>query len=347
MVSIADLWVPDVWVSALREPQATYPVLFQSGVVTRSPIMDNLASGEGQSVNVPYFKDITDQSDEIQIENTAPSDQGQTGSKMVGVPLNRVSKNTSGALAAAVTGTNPLAQIISAIYMRRMKQRQSTTLAMLRGLFGSAGAANVAACMSANRYGGTTAEPFTENGLGAQSNNLFSPDLFIYAKALLGELADQLAAGAMWVHPNVLARLEQLDSLNFKSIVVPSALPFTVTTYRGVPIYTSSALYRAGTGNGFVYETYLMAQGVIGYGERAQKGDVIDVAALTYFPDRDKNNEIVWDRTRHVQHVLGTKWIGNPAGQSATNAELQTTTNWQYVFQTANRTPIVCIRTNG
>lgn len=347
MVLISDLWTPDVWAKALHEPQATFPVLFQSPVVVRNPIMDALANGEGVTVNVPYFKDITDQADEVQQELVAPADQGQTGSKMVGVPLNRVTKNSSGALAAQVTGTDPLQQIINYMFMRRMKQRQTTLLAVLRGLLGTAGAANSAACMAANRYGGTTAEPFIENGLAAQSNNLFSPDLFIYGKALLGELEDQLQTGALWMHPNILARLEQLDALNFKSVIMPSELPFTIRTYRGVPIYTSAALVRAGTGGGFVYETYLMAAGTVAYGEKLQAGDSTDVASLRYFPDRDLNKDLIWDRTRHVQHVLGTKWVGTPAGQSATNVELATPGNWNYVFQTTNRTPIVCIRTNG
>ena len=46
-------------------------------------------------------------------------------------------------------------------------------------------------------------------------------------------------------------------------------------------------------------------------------------------------------------HVNGTKWVGTPAGQSAANAELATNTNWNLVFQTADRCGIVQIKTNG
>jgi hypothetical protein len=41
------------------------------------------------------------------------------------------------------------------------------------------------------------------------------------------------------------------------------------------------------------------------------------------------------------------KWIGAPAGQSASNAELQTAANWQLSFQSADRVGAVCVRTNG
>jgi hypothetical protein len=55
----------------------------------------------------------------------------------------------------------------------------------------------------------------------------------------------------------------------------------------------------------------------------------------------------IYDRTRSMIHVNGTKWVGTPAGQSATNAELATNTNWNLVFQTADRCGIVQIKTNG
>ncbi|HZV35880.1 MAG TPA: hypothetical protein VFB72_14990, partial [Verrucomicrobiae bacterium] len=227
MVLISDLWVPDIWISAIRERQATFPVLFQSKVVTRAPLFDTIAAGPGTTVNLPFFKDITDQDDEIQVENTPPvTDNGQPGSVMVATPLNRVCKNSSGALAAQLSGADPMAAIIDQMLMRRMKQNQKTFLAMLRGQLGTAGAANAAAALAAMRVGGTTAEPFIENGAAATDDNLMSPDLFIDAKALMGELADDLANGVFWCHTDVRARLEKLDALNFRTLQLPSQLPF-------------------------------------------------------------------------------------------------------------------------
>jgi hypothetical protein len=86
---------------------------------------------------------------------------------------------------------------------------------------------------------------------------------------------------------------------------------------------------------------------VIGYGEKAQQGDTIEVASLQYWRDPDKNNAFIYDRTRCIVHINGMKWVGAPAGQSATNAELATVGNWNLVFQSASRTGIVCMRTNG
>jgi hypothetical protein len=153
------------------------------------------------------------------------------------------------------------------------------------------------------------------------------------------------------MHPNVKARLEILDSLNFKTLIKSSELPFDITTYREIPIFTSTALSRAQTGGngGYVYDTYLITKGTVGYGEKPQQGDTTDVASIQYWRDRDLNNELIWDRTRFLFGIAGINWTGTPANvnNGPTNAELQTATNWALAFQTANRVGAVCIRTNG
>lgn len=331
----------------MRERQATFPSLFNSGVVTETPAMDEIASGAGTSANVPFFKDITDQTDEIQVENTAPTTDNTITTGLQVVPiLNRVTKNSATALASAVSGEDAVAQIIDQLVARRLKQRQSVLLATLRGLFNTPGTVNAAAPLSGARYGGTTAEIFLEAGASPAAGQMVSPDVFIYSKALLGELADDLAGGVLWVHPTVKARLESLDGLNFKT-GKPSDLPFDITTYRGVPIFTSNALVRAGSTSGFVYDSYLIAQGRVGYGEKPQSSAIGDVASLVYWGVADKNNEEIYDRTRFQMLLSGTKWVGTPAGQSATNAELQTPANWNLVYSSAARCGAVCFRTNG
>jgi hypothetical protein len=348
-VQISDLWTPAEWTRAMKEGQATYPSLFNSGVCIENDFMDGLASGPGTSVNVPFLKDITDQQDEIQVENTPPvNDQGQSGDVQNFPLLNRVTKNSVTALSAQVSGADPMASIINSLTERRLKQRQQTLIAMLRGLFGSAGAANAACALSGNRLGGSVNEPFSESGLGASDANMITPDLFIDAESLLGELADGLANGCLLMHPNVRARLKKLDVGGFGNVTLrQSQFPFTISTYRDIPIFTSASLVRAGTVSGWVYDTYLICKGTIGFGSKPQSSDVADVASLSYFFDRDKNNEAIWDRTRFLMGIDGTKWVGVPGGQSATNAELQVATNWQLKYQTSNRVSAVCFRTNG
>jgi len=347
-VLISNLWTPDIWIAQMQEKQATFPSVFNSKAIMRTPELDAVASGAGVTANIPYFNDITDQTDEVQVENTGPgTDNGGPGGKMVGTILNRVTKNSVTALSGAVSGSDPLGNIINQMVARRLKQRNTTLVNILKGLFNAAGTVNAAAPLAANRYGTTTAEIFLEAGAAPAVGQMVSPDVFIYTCALLGEIQDVLANGVFLCHPNVKARLQSLDSLNFKTTIMPSELPFEITTYRGVPIVTSAALVRNGSTSGFVYDSYLVASGAIGYGEKPQAGDIVDVASLQYWRDPDKNNELIYDRTRFVLHPSGMKWVGTPAGQSATNAELATPANWNLAWQTANRVSIACFRTNG
>lgn len=353
LTAVADLFTPDIWIPGVREKLATFPSILNSGVVVQNPIFDAIASGGGVSANMPLWKDITDQDDEIQVEDTAPVTTNKiTTGTMVAVPTNRVWKGGATALSAQINGdADPVDQIMSQLAMARDKRRNKRVLAILRGAFNATGAANAAAALSAVRLGGTTAEPFDETGLDATNDQKFSPDMFIDAVALMGELAGDLSGGLLLMHTNIKARLMKLDKDNFKT-GKPSDLPFEITTYRGIPIMISDLLVRAGTGDGYVYDTYIMGRGVLAFGQKAQVGGQLnnpikDVASLNMTVDADKNNEYIYDRTREVIHLNGMKWIGAPAGQSATNAELQTGANWSLIYQTANRVGATCVRTNG
>src|SRR6185369_2593271 len=95
-----------------------------------------------------------------------------------------------------------IVEIVDQIAERRLKQRQKILLSILRGAFNGTGANGAAAPLSAVRI-----EAFDESGNDATNDQIMSADLFITGKALMGELANTLRNGAMWVHPNVRAAL--------------------------------------------------------------------------------------------------------------------------------------------
>lgn len=358
--TIGALWIPQIWIPNMRERQATFPALWNCGIVTRADLFDAIAAGPGIAANVPFLYDITDQTDEVQVENAAPQNNNQQpGAVQVFPMMNRVKKSSASALSKQLSGADPMAAIIDQMVENRLKNRQFTLINMLRGLFASAGpnvgagqvGGYVAGSLDAVKltYNGT--EPFIENGAAAGQGQLFTPDMFIDAKALMGELSQMLRNGCFLVHPNIKARLEKLDAISFKTVEpgLQSALPFAITTYRDVPIFESVLLVRNGAQGGYVYDSYLISKGMIAYGEKPQQGDTTDVASLQYWRDRDLNNELIWDRTRFILGVNGTKWVGNAANvnNGPANAELSNPANWNLIFQSANRVGAVCIRTNG
>jgi hypothetical protein len=343
--TISDLWTPDIWRQGVAEKAKAFPSLLNSGVVINPPLFDEIASGAGIAANIPFFKDITDDEDEIQVEDTAPTNGEILSGLQICPILNRVKSYDVTALAQQVSGAvpDPVGEILNKITEGRMKRFQRSFVSVLRGAFGGGSAAKD----SASELTSMRVEAFDESGLDATSDQKMSADLFITAKALLGELADNLVGGAILTHPNIVAQLEILDKESFKD-GVESGLPFTVKTYRGIPIFTSNLLVRAGSTNGYVYETYILSARSVGFGAKAQSSRVGDVAHLIVDETQiAKNNLTVYDRNRYLFHLNGMKWVGTPAGQSATNAELATIGNWDLAFSSADRVGGVLIRTNG
>jgi hypothetical protein len=342
---IADLWTPDIWIQGMSEKQKAYPSLLNSGVVVQTPLFDEIASGAGIAANMPFFKDITDDTDDIQVEDTAPTPGEITSGNQIAPILNRVKSYDVTALSAQVSGAvpDPVGEILSQLTAGRMKRRQRTFVSVLRGAFGGGDTAkDGAAELSELRL-----EYFSETGATPPDSAKMSADLFIAGKALLGELQDGLGGGAILTHPNIVAQLEILDKESFKD-GVESGLPFTIRTYRGIPIFASNLLVRAGSTSGYVYETYVLGQGTVGFGFKPQSSKVGDVAHLILDETEiAKNNLIVYDRTRYLLHLNGMKWVGTPSGQSATDAELATATNWDLAYSSEDRVGGVLIRTNG
>src|SRR5436190_2610231 len=126
IAKIAQLWTPDIWIQGMREKQATFPSVLNSGVAVSNAIFDGIASGPGIAANVPFFSDITDQADAIQVEDTEPSIQGLTTGLQVAPILNRVANNRVTALAAQVSGTRPVDEFVNVLTARRLKQRNAT-----------------------------------------------------------------------------------------------------------------------------------------------------------------------------------------------------------------------------
>lgn len=343
--AIANLWTPARWIQGVSEGMANFPIIMNSGAVRQHAKAQDLADGGGITGNLPFFKDITDQADAPQVEATAPTKQNITSGLCVAPILNRECANSSEALASAVSGADPVAEMTAAIAVRRLKQRQATFIALLRGAFASnatiGGASHIGAALAATRI-----SLASETGASPTSEKLISADAIINGKSLMGELQGLLRGGAIFMHSTIKAALEKADASSFKN-GVQSGLPFTIETYKEMPLFLCDLLVRGGGVSGSVFDTYILSAGTLGKGEKAQEGDTIGVASLQFEQNKDTNNETIYDRTRFVLHIDGMKWIGSPAGQSASNAELATSSNWSLQYSSANRVGAVCIQTNG
>ena len=359
--SISNLWIPSIWVRGVNEKAATLPALITSPVVVKDAQFDAIASGGGVSATIPFFRDISDQTDSVQVENTQPSLQIITSGQMVAPILNREYAVSASALASQVPRTlanmmgpqAPIEVMTAQLGLGRQKRRQSVMVNILNGIFGFANGPGGAGALSAVRN-----DIFFEAGNNPSAIQKISPNSVIDTIALLGELAPSLVGGCVLMHSKIRGTLVQQDQVSFEhyslqnGTVLGGPIPRTspddfVEMYKGYRVFVSDSLARAGAVNGTVYATYFIQPGVFALGERPQRPQIIDVASLSFWTDTRGNNEELYDRTRFLLHPNGMSFIGTPAGQSASNAELVNPNNWSLVLQTANRVGIACIRSNG
>jgi hypothetical protein len=342
ITSIADLWTPDIWITGANERMNTLPALISSPVVKRVSEFDALAEGGGITVNVPYFRDITDQADAPQVEATQPTMQKLTSGKQIAPIFNRETGLASSSLAASVSGADPVANILAQIATRRQKQRQATLVNILRGIFGFANAPAGAGALNAVRN-----DVFLEAGVNPASNQLISPFVFADTIARLGELADTTIGGGILMHPLIRASLIKQDQIAFEHYSTQEGTK--LETYKGYRVFASNLLFRAGGASGYVFDTYIFAPGVFAWGEKPQVDGAqkADAASMRLWVNPQTNVEEIYDRTRFLLHPNGLRWTGAPGGQSATNAELATAGNWSLDYATPDRVGIVCLRSNG
>jgi len=334
ITTISDLFTPDIWIPGAREAMATLPSILTSGAVVNTPELDAIAAGAGVAVSIPFFNDITDTADTIQVENTASETNQITTGEGIAAILNRETPFVATALSRQVNGVgDPIQEILNQIGMMRAKQRQRTLINILRGIFGTAIAAN-----SLNKFVEVVGDQEADT-------HFIKADYFFDAVGALGERVSALASCVVLAHSKIVAALRKQDEIDFVPASKNGSLG--LDSYKGCPIIYSDMLSRAGTTSGSVYDTYLLAPGAVAWGEKPQSNSIGDVASLVLDGDAAKNNMSIYDRTRFLMHVAGTKFVDVIGGQSATNAELADADSWQLAASSASRVPAVRIVTNG
>lgn len=336
--TISDVWVPEVWIPGVAEPVIQQPTLLNSGIVARSPRLDEIASGGGTTANLPNLRE-PDHDDEVQ-KVTGPTVNGIGHGRQVAPILRRVNTLGSKALAQAQIGlpsninVDLVGFITWCIHRQRMRQRQRTLLAQLRGIFGTA-------------FADMGFESFSESVAAQTSAHFIDGVMFNDATALLGEAKEMLDAGAMICHPDIEKALNNQDDITTEK---DSDGRIRLRRYKGqIPLFVSDLLVRPGVTDGKVYDTYIFAPGTVGMGDKPQSSDVGDSASLLKKEDEHLNEITFYDRTQFVLHPNGARWVPAiaTAEDSPSNAELQTALNWQSALSDVRHLGIVQLTTNG
>lgn len=285
---------------------AELSAIFQSGIITRDSQFDKLASEPAQVHNMPFFNDLTGDSEDV-IEGQDLTAAKITSNQDTSTTIRRAKMWSSTDLAAQLAGTDPMKAIgdLAASFWARDHQKE--LLNILDGVFASTSMTDHILDIS-----GKT---------GKVAN--FSGEAFIDAMQLMGDARNALTAVVM--HSATKSYLDKLNLI--QTIRQSDAVSFDTYMGRrvivddGCPVDTDK------------YTTYLFGEGAIAFGVGSPVGmEQTEV-------DRDKRKgsgvDFLIMRKAFIMHPRGVAWQNKTRAhaESVSRAELKDAGNWKRVYE--------------
>lgn len=317
---------------AVNSPEKT--AFFESGIITRNVLLDELANSAGKTAELPFWKDIT-ASDEVNYSNDNPASIATPKKVSQGEQIARkafVNQGWSASDLASELAMGPRAMehIRSRTDTYFTRQWQRRLIAACQGLYADNVAAN-----SGDMVHAVAAESIA----GQTSATRFSRDAFTEAVFTMGDAAADLRAIA--VHSAILKQMVKNDDI----VYIPDSMgQLTIPTYMGLRVIVDDGLpVTAGTTDGFKYTSVLFGEGAFGYGVGSPMVPVeVEREAAQ---GNGGGIETLWVRNTWLLHPFGFQQTGTPAGESFTTAELRAATSWARVVERKS-IPIAFLSTN-
>lgn len=306
---IADVIQPEVFNPYIVQRTMELSALIQSGIVQNTSEFDELASGPNTLVNMPFWNDLTGDS-EIMKDDGALT-PGKIGSdKDVARKHGRARAWGANGLSALLSGDDPMRAIADLVAAYWQRDMQKVLLATLAGVFTSTSMTGLVHDISALTGGA----------------ELISGATFVDANQKMGDAKD-LLTGVM-MHSAVEAYLAKNDLIEYvqeseQSIRVPYFMDKRVVVDDGAPFDTGTKVATA----------YLFGAGAIALGNGSHPRIIpteIDRDSLA-----SSGEDFLINRRIFILHPRGVKWTeASVADVFPTNVELATGTNWERVYET-------------
>lgn len=319
--------------------------LFQSGVVTRNPLLDQLANAAGKTAELPFWKDL-DPDAEPNYSNDNPADvatplQIEQDEMIARKAFLNQGWTESDLAAELAMGGNAMRRIrarIDTYWMRRWQRRLVNT------------AVGVMLSNVANNDGDMVHDVSLQTTVGQTAANMFSRQAMVAAAFTMGDMFDGI--GTIVVHSVIAQRMIDNDDIIYipdsqGNLTIPTFLGKRVVIDDGAPVI-------AGTTSGFRYVSMLFGQAAFGYGEGTPE------VPLEVEREASQGNgggvETLWSRKTWLIHPLGHKFTSNtvtgpaapktPNNISPTDSNLRLAANWERVYNRKN-IPLAFLITNG
>lgn len=321
---LADVIIPDVWSPYVIERSPELTAFWESGVISRDPEFDAKASGEGNTVNMPFWKDLTGADEVLEDDSSLTPSRIETGQD-VAVLMNRGKAWRHNDLVSLLSGADPAAAVGELVADYWARRHEEHIFSVLTGIFTTALTADL------------TLDLFVPDGSAGtiDLDNVLDGASFIDACQLMGDNKKKLSAVGM--HSLVESHLLKLNLIEFRPDSEGQAsLPF----FQGKRVIIDDSFPIETIDGKLVFSTFLFGAGALALGmsgtDKPAEGGV-GTWAVEFFREALAGNSGLINRRRFLIHPRGVKWTGNSvAGSSPSNAELATGSNWTKVWDKKN-----------
>lgn len=316
--TLQDVIVPELFNPYVINRTMELSALVQCGIIANNTEFDALASQAAPTVNMPFFEDLTGESEQV-IEGADLEDNKITSQKDVAAILRRAKMWSATDLSAALAGSDPMAAIASLVAGFWARDMQKELIALLHGIFGTIPAGEGGTPPAETRLASNLLDISGKSGSAAN----WSGAAFIDAEQMLGDAKAQLTGVCM--HSATEAFLKKQNLID---MVQPSN-DVGFGTYQGKRVIVDDGCpVEKG-----VYTTYLFGNGAIALGNGNPVGFVPTET------DRAKRKgsgvDYLINRKTMILHPRGIAWqnaeVANTEGPS--RAEMQNPKNWKPVYE--------------
>ena len=316
--TLQDVIVPELFNPYVINRTMELSALVQSGIITNNSEFDALASQAAPTVNMPFFEDLTGESEQI-IEGEDLEDNKITSNKDVAAIIRRAKMWSATDLSAALAGSDPMAAIATLVAQFWSRDLQKELVALLDGIFGTIPAGEEGTPPAETRLASNLLDISGKSGNAAN----WSGSAFIDAEQLLGDAKAQLTGICM--HSATQAYLKKQNLLE----TVQPSNDVAFNTYQGKRVIVDDG---CPVKNG-VYTTYLFGNGAIALGNGNPVGFVPTET------DRAKRKgsgvDYLINRKTMILHPRGVAWqnavVAKTEGPS--RKEVADPKNWKPVYE--------------
>jgi hypothetical protein len=329
---ISDVIVPEVFVPYVQQKALQLSALYRSGIIVADPQIAALAKGAGKTFDLPYWNDLSGESD---VGSDDPAVKSTPGSINAGSDVCakqfRSKSWSSMDIAGELAGDDPAKVIGDSVAGFWARDGQTMLIKSLTG---------VLADNAANDGGDMIVDVSSDSASAIVAGERISAPLILQAKQTMGDAAGGLTAICMH---SVLHT--QLQSQGLIAYIPNDQANIGWGTYLGYTVIVDDDCPAVAGTNRITFTSYLFGRGAVAYGEGTPKVpvEVERVAAA----GNGTGQETLHTRKSFILHPRGIKFTtASVAGVAPTNAELATAANWDRVYA-RKAIRIAAIKTNG